>query len=192
MKDIHFYSGRLGNEMFRDAYLYIQMREGLIPDVYLQDYKYFEKYKDEIKQRYGEGIGFLPYVGVHVRRAKNPINPEEPAYLENPFYVNLCETDYYEQAMAMFPDKEFLIFSDDPEYCKNRFKGDNIKVIEGGTDLEDFNQLASCESIIMANSSFSWWASYLCSNPSKIIIAPKNWYSDEIQRTFCPPEWILL
>ena len=48
MRNIHDFSGRLGNEMFRHAYLYAQVRDGIIPDVYLQSYEYFEKYTDEI------------------------------------------------------------------------------------------------------------------------------------------------
>ena len=181
MKDIHLFSGRLGNEMFRHAYIYSQMKDGVIPDVYLQDLKHFEKYSEEIKNIFGEGIGFLPFVGVHIRRGD---------YVGNPFYVDLCSTDYYERAMALFPGKKFLIFSDDPEFCKTRFKGENLQVMENGTELEDFNTLASCESVIIANSSFSWWAAYLCPNPAKQIIAPKEWHPDGAERTKLPKEWI--
>ena len=181
MRNIHDLSGRFGNEMFRDAYIYAQMREGVIPDIYLQDEKYFKKYEDEIKQRFGEGIGFLPRVGVHVRRGD---------YVNNAFYVDLASTDYYERAMAMFPGKQFAIFSDDTEFCKKRFIGYNIKVVEGGTELEDFNMLASCESQIIANSSFSWWAAYLNPHPKKTVIAPLAWHPDGIERTKIPTEWI--
>ena len=41
-------SGRLGNQMFQFAYLYAQEREGNIPDIYLQDEKYFEIAKNRI------------------------------------------------------------------------------------------------------------------------------------------------
>ena len=184
-------TGRMGNKMFQYAYLYAQMREGVIPNIYVQDEKYFEKCADEIKELFGHGIGFLPYIGIHVRRAANPINPDEPKYSENPFYVNLSETDYYERAIELFPGKQFLIFSDDTEWCKEKWgKNDRFQVMEGQTELEDFNMLASCSSIIMANSSFSWWASYLCPNPSKHIVAPKNWYADGNEtRTVIPNTW---
>lgn len=175
-------SGRLGNRMFQIAYLYAQMKDGLIPDIFVQDPKYFEKHSEEIKKLFGEGIGFLPFVGVHVRRTD---------YVNNDFYADLASTDYYEKAMAMFPDKKFLIFSDDTEFCKERFKGDNIQVMEGGTDLEDFNMLASCSDLIIANSSFSFWCAYLCPNPAKKIIAPKDWYTDgNGTRTIIPKTWI--
>src|SRR3990167_6115886 len=104
-------SGRLGNKMFQLAYLYSQMKDRVTPDIYVQDPKYFDKYADEIKGLFGIGIGYLSQVGVHVRRAANPINPDEPKYSENPFYVNLADdTDYYEMAMTMFPGDNFLVF----------------------------------------------------------------------------------
>lgn len=192
MKHPDFYSGRLGNRLFQMAYLYAQVKNGIIPDWYLQDPKYFTGYEDEIKQLFGEGIGYLEQVGVHVRRGKNPVNPDETAYSENPFYVNLSETDYYEKAMALFPKKNFVIFSDDPDWCKERFKGENIQVMDRGDDVEDFNILSSCESQIIANSSYSWWAAFLNPNPAKKVVAPKAWYSDGIERTVCPKEWILI
>lgn len=182
MIDIHQFSGRLGNEMFRHAYLYAQARDGVIPDVYVQDPKYFSKYADELRVLFGEGIGFLPYVGIHVRRGD---------YVNNPFYVDLSKTDYYERAIEMFPDKNFLVFSDDPEFCKKKFKGKKFQVMEGMTELEDFNMLASCEAQIIANSSFSWWAAFVNPNPVKVVVAPsvENWYADGKERTLCLKEW---
>ena len=174
-------TGRLGNQMFQFARIYaLSKKEGT--DFYSQDERYFKDYEGEIKQLFGEGIGFIPFVGIHVRRGD---------YVDNPFYVDLTKTDYYEKAMAHFPDKNFLVFSDDTEFCKEYFK-DKVQVVEGGTELEDFNQLASCEHIIIANSSFSWWAAYLCNNPSKVIIAPsvENWHPDGVERTKCPKEWL--
>lgn len=184
-------TGRLGNRMFQMAFLYAQIKKGLIPDWYLQDEKYFQDYAEDIKTLFGEGIGYLSQVGIHIRRGKNPINPDEPAYSENPFYVNLSETDYYEEAMKLFPNQKFLVFSDDPEWCKEKFKDNpDVQVMEKGNEIEDFNLLASCQDIIMANSSFSWWASYLNPNESKKIVAPKQWYSDGVQRTKLPDNWI--
>ena len=177
--------------MFQFAYLYAQMKEGVIPDTYLQDEKYFTKYADEIKQLFGQGIGYLSQVGIHIRRGANPINPDEPKYSENPFYTNLSDTDYYERAMTMFPNEKFLVFSDDPDWCKEKFKDNpDVQVIDKGDEVEDFNLLASCKDLIIANSSFSWWAAYLCPNEGKKIIAPKQWYKDGVERTVCPESWI--
>ena len=190
MINIHALSGRMGNEMFRHAYLYAQFRDGIIPDIYLQDPKYFEKYTDEIKDMFGQGIGYLTQVGVHIRRSGNPTSSSEPKYSDNPFYVNLSETDYYDRAMALFPEDNFLVFSDDPDWCKEKFKDNpRVQVMDKGNDVDDFNLLASCKDIIMANSSWSWWAGYLCPNDGKRIITPSKWFADGEQRVGIPKEW---
>ena len=190
MKDIHTFSGRMGNEMFRHAYLYAQARKGVIPDVYLQDPKYFEEFEEEIKQLFGEGIGYLEQVGVHVRRGKNPLVPNEPKYSENPFYVDLASTDYYERAMAMFPNEKFVVFSDDPDWCKEKWNDNpDVQVMEKGNDVEDFNLFASCKSQIIANSSWSWWGAFLNPNEAKQVIAPLKWFSDGVDRVGLPKTW---
>src|SRR3990167_6501319 len=68
--------GRLGNSMFQGAYLYSQAKKGYIRDIFAQDYTQFDEYKDEIKKLYGEGIGYLPYVGLHLRVGEIPSIPK--------------------------------------------------------------------------------------------------------------------
>lgn len=198
MKHPDFYTGRMGNRLFQMAFLFAQVKECKIPDWYVQDYRLFDKYADEIKALFSEGIGYLPYVAMHVRRGKNPINPDEPAYSENPFYVDLMKTDYYAKAIDQFPPRKFLIFSDDMEFAKANFQGEIFGYDESETDLESFNKMASCESHIISNSSFSWWAAWLSPKHTGIekkVVAPAadKWYSDGNEtRTVCPPEWIRL
>ena len=154
--------------------------------IFVQDEKYFKKYEAQIRQLYGDGIvpNSIDRVAIHVRRGKNPINPDEPAYSENPFYENLSHhlhedmsDNYYVRAMAMFPNEKFLVFSDDIEWCKQSpiFKDCEFS---HGTEIEDMNMMASCKYNIIANSSFSWWAAWLNPYPNKIIVAPKQWFAD--------------
>lgn len=186
--------GRLGNKLFQYAYIFAQMKEGKIPDIFIQDPKYFEKYDKEIKQLFGDGIGYLDYVSIHVRRGANPINPLELKYSENPFYVNLSETDYYDKAIEMFPVDKFIVFSDDVGYCKEKWgNNERFKIMDMGDEIEDFNLMASCsKGNIIANSSFSYWSAFLNPSPTKKVVAPsvENWYSDKVERTVCPKEWI--
>ena len=191
MRDPKIIFGRLGNSLFQYAYIYAQMKRGEIPDIFIQNPKYFEEYKDEIKALFSEGIGYLPYVAMHVRRGKNPINPDEPAYSENPFYTNLLETRYYAEAIDHFPRRKFLIFSDDMEFCKANFQGELFGFDESETDLESFNKMSSCESIITSNSSFSWWCAFLGDDKKKVICPSEtSWYSDGQIRTKVPKDWI--
>jgi len=176
-------AGRLGNSMFQYAYLYAQARRQQIPDIYVQNEKFFKKYVKEIKAIFGEGIGYLPQVGIHVRRGD---------YVDNSFHTDLSATSYYDNAIAFFPDREFLVFSDDPIWCKQKFSDSKkFQIIEGQTDVEDMNMLASCEAQVIANSSFSWWAAYLCPNPARQVIAPREdrWFRDGVKRCILPKEW---
>lgn len=172
--------GRLGNNLFQGAYIYAQMRKGLIPDIYVQDFAYFDEYRNEIREMFGQGITPIDKVGIHIRRGD---------YIGNPFYVDLTQTDYYEKAMALFPNEHFIVFSDDIEWCIENFMPieADYEFSEGKTDVEDLNLLAGCKGIVMANSSFSFWASYL-SNAK--VIAPKAWHPDGVERTKCPKQWI--
>ncbi len=178
MQKITDFSGRLGNQLFQFSYIYAQFRDGYIPDIYVQDYTYFDKYKEEIKKIFGSGINSIDYIAVHIRRGD---------YVNNPFYVDLWETNYYEKAMAEFPNERFMIFSDDIEWCKNNFIGKEYTFNDDEVDYEAMNTMASCKGIICANSSFSWWSAYL-SNAKKIII-PDQWFNDGIERVISPPNW---
>lgn len=190
--------GRLSNRMFQMAALLAWCWDNN-EHMFVQDERFFKKYEPQIRQIYGEGIDqrHKGYVSIHVRRAKNPINPDEPAYSENPFYVNLMHhlhedmsDNYYVKAMSKFPGYKFMVFSDDIEWCKQQeiFKDCEFK---SGTEIEDMNDMASCEHNIIANSSFSWWAAWLNPNPNKIVIAPKQWFSNPADEQFIgvPKEW---
>lgn len=172
--------GRLGNSLFQYAYIYAQSRK-TGQDVYLQDPKYFEGYEDEIRQIYGVTTSKLDMVAIHVRRGD---------YVNNPFYVDLTSTDYYTRAMKMFPiGTKFLVFSDDIEWCKTYFVGNEFEFSENENELDDMSLMADCKAIIIANSSFSWWGAFL-GDKNKKVIAPKAWYTDLEERTKCPKTWI--
>lgn len=192
--------GRLSNRMFEMAAYYAWTKDNDIP-FFAQDEKYFKKYEQEIRHLYGAFITDrgIDKVAIHVRRAKNPIDPREPAYAENGFYVNLghhlhedMSDNYYVRAMKLFPGEDFLVFSDDIEWCKNSpiFQGCAFR--EGGSEIEDMNSMASCKHQIIANSSFSWWAAWLNPNPEKKVVAPKKWFADPANDHLIgiPDSWI--
>jgi len=197
--------GRLSNRMFQMAAFLAYCWDNNY-HFFVQDEKYFKKYEAQIRQIYGDGIDQRNkgYVGIHVRRAKNPINPEEPAYSDNPFYENLMHhlhedmsDNYYVRAMNYFKEKgynKFLVFSDDLDWCKNSPIFKDCEFGYYGSDVNDLNEMASCEHNIIANSSFSWWAAWLNPNPDKIVIAPKQWFSNPEDEKFIGllPTWIRL
>jgi len=186
--------GGLGNMMFQYAFLYSLLLDGKIPNIYLQSEKFFFKHRGKIKELYGRGIGHIDKVSIHIRRGD---------YINNPFYVDLTTTDYYQKAIAHFPDDKFLIFcadrqpgSDDTtdkswamDFINTLGIGDRSEMFTGDSEIDDMNAMASCKAHIMANSSFSWWASYLGHGK---VIAPKDWYSDGRQRTELLRSWTII
>lgn len=182
--------GGLGNQMFRFAYLYAQMNDGVIPDTYVQDVKYFKKYEKDIRAIFGIGITRRERVSLHVRRGD---------YVDNSFYTNLSATDYYERAIEQFPDEKFLVFcadrqpdvddAKDMEWCKEHFQGERFEFFQGKDEVEDFNAQAGCKGHIIANSSFSFWCAYVGGGKT---VAPSAWFTDGRQRVGLPDEWIVV
>jgi hypothetical protein len=185
-------TGRLGNQMFQFAALYTHARNmGL--DYYFQDEWFFKDHAEAIRALYSADIPRrIERVAIHVRRGANPLMPSEPNYADNPFYVDLTKTDYYERAIAMFPKDKFLVFSDDIDWCKHKWGHlANFDFAEDGTDIQDMNDMAACKAHIIANSSFSWWAAWLSpAYPDNKVVAPKEWYADgDNSRTILPDHW---
>ena len=152
---------------------------------YFQSYKYFDTCKAEFIQMlhnpYSKKIesdinhfkkNTLTPVSVHVRRTD---------YLSlSHIHVNL-DVNYYSNAISHFSTENsiFILFSDDVAFIQNEptFKNLPHKIIVDNPDDEYcFWLMSACTHNIIANSSYSWWASYVNSNPDKLVIAPERWF----------------
>lgn len=98
---------------------------------------------------------------------------------------NVCGHEYYSRAMKYIAGRVkspvFYFFSNTHEdICWLRknysFPGFEIKYVDlDNPDYEELRLMYSCKNFIIANSSLSWWGSYLCVHESKIICAPSFW-----------------
>ena len=154
------------------------LREKLITIVYSNEdimYSAYYKYRD-ILNYFGNNTKDDDMVSLHVKRANNNL-----------------DMSYYKDAMLIANKKNVVIFSDDIEWCINNFNDyvnrDNIyniyfisdKIFKENelcmkADIE-FILMSMFKNNIIANSYFSLWASFISYYKSKIIIAPKLWYS---------------
>jgi hypothetical protein len=149
---------------------------------YFQSERYFAHCADEVRHYFTphhavarlleRGFGELlaaKTCSVHVRRTD---------YLGAPTWFDLGGSDYYERAMAQFDaDTTFVIFSDDIEWCMQRFRGHSLFFVEALSAVEDLFLMARCQAHIIANSTFSWWGAWLDANPDKKVIAPAQWFA---------------
>jgi len=96
--------------------------------------------------------------------------------------------DYYHRAIAaiaervkakkpgMFPT--FFIFSDDIEWAKENIRPEYETVYVSRPEIADYEEMhvmSLCQSHIVANSTFSWWAAWLDRHDDALVIAPKKW-----------------
>jgi hypothetical protein len=114
----------------------------------------------------------LEFVSIHVRRTD---------YLAlSDIHLNL-DTAYYEEAISNFPQEKsvFLIFSDDVEFVQKEPLFQNLvnkHIVTNQDDEYCFWLMSACDHNINANSSYSWWASYINSNPNKLVVSPSKWF----------------
>ena len=94
---------------------------------------------------------------------------------------NICSKEYYIKAInkmhELHPNAHFIIFSNDVDWVKQNIKIDYPVSFEDGNDeiWEKLRMMYSCKHFIMSNSTFCWWAQYLCRNENKTVISPDKW-----------------
>ena len=64
-------------------------------------------------------------------------------------------------------------------------------IVEGNKDYQDLYLMSLCKNNITANSTFSWWGSYLNMNPSKVVVTPGIWFvHSHSNEDITPIDWI--
>lgn len=113
-------------------------------------------------------------VGVTLRRGDYQLNPAQ--------FHPLWDTDFYEQAFALLDHLEpvYLVSSDEPEWCRDRFVGPRFRIVDGIDDRAQLAMLTRCDHNIVANSSFAWWSAWL-NEGSGMRIAASRWWGDECE-----------
>lgn len=185
-----FSNNIVNQNVFRETgftYSPISYRPNMDLEGFFQSEKYFINSQDVIQSLLTPRVGYpiqYNHTAIHVRRGD---------------YLNLTKEyaqlgmEYYGKAMQMISSKYYIVFSDDIAWCKANFKGSNIIFSEGKSPVNDLALMLSCEHNIIANSSFSWWGAYLNKNPSKIVIAPQNWFGPALPhntKDLIPEKWI--
>ena len=162
-------------------------------DGYWQSERYFLEQEDVIRHCFSwknsiisaceelrRDIEAKTAVSIHVRRGDYV-----SSYETNAFH-GTCSIEYYHEAAKLVAcqvrSPHYFIFSDDICWAK-----DNLHLPFPTTFMSDRSLhhasvdmllMSYCQHHIIANSSYSWWGAWLCSNPEKIVIAPKKWFND--------------
>lgn len=145
-------------------------------------------------RQYLEEIESTCSVSVHVRRG-DYLTPENQA-----LFGGICTDAYYIEGIRRmrerYPQCRFYLFCNDREWERQKqWEEEGFtriclpdKTESAGknrvTDYAEFLLMSRCKHHILANSSFSWWASYLNSNPDKTVLVPDRWLNGTDCRDF--------
>lgn len=112
-------------------------------------------------------------VSIHIRRG-DYLDPENAA-----MFGGICTEDYYAGAIRemkrMYPKAQFYLFSDDADYVRNTYVGEEYTVVDvnhGRDSFYDIWLMSQCKHNICANSTFSFWGARLNANPDKVMMRP--------------------
>ena len=176
-------------EQISNIYNYIPTDKNIYVDGYFQCDKYFKEIENEIKKEFtfvdsiteGKEKDMLDDI-----QNSNSIliNIRRTDYLNTSFH-GVFGSDFVNDAVAMIREKvenpKFFIFSDDVDWCRDNLHVENSVLVDhtyAGKKFETYLQLmVNCKHFIIPNSTFAWWAAWLCDNPNKIVIAPQKWFA---------------
>lgn len=142
-----------------------------------------------INQPFIDSIKTTQSVSLHIRRGD---------YLKYKEYGEVTTIDYYRRAIGYIRERinnpVFYIFSNDINWCRNNFNGDEYYFIDNNSRQnawQDMLLMSMCKHHINANSTFSWWAAWLSEN-NGIIIVPKRFILNTMTKDIYPEKWIKL
>lgn len=163
-------------------------------------YKEIPRYKNVDLYGYFQSIRYWEHCQRDIRALFSPNDKLQETMDKNPMPSNVCAIhvrrtdylqlkdyhpslplDYYERAIKAMNAEHYIVFSDDIPWCKEQSVFKDCEFINTGIDLVDFFIMRSCDRFIIANSSYSWWASYLSTGKDKVIMAPKkeHWFGQK-------------
>jgi hypothetical protein len=149
---------------------------------YYQNEKYFKNLRQDILNLFeidSETYEFITMkysdvlsgntCSLHVRRGN---------YVQKSHFHPVQTINYYKESVSKIgEDLDYLIFSDDIDWCKENLGFiKNKTFINGNIDYQDLYLMSMCKNNIIANSSFSWWGAWLNNNDNKKVIYPSNWF----------------
>lgn len=142
-----------------------------------------------------EELKGLEVLAIHVRRGDYKTLKE---------VFGLLDAKYYRKAISQLVSKganpaEIWIFTDSANIVEindvclalSEFKAPKVIIEPPGhsSDAESLLIMSKCQSIVIANSTFSWWAARL--SEAKYIARPSTWFVNQSDpRDLFPPDWI--
>lgn len=167
---------------------------------YFQSEKYFPSVKDELVSIFSCN-GNPGYPDSEILRNSNSVcvSIKIEHNVGSSLYA-VCGKEYWEEAISYILSRVespiFFICSDDVEFVKNNL----IDCTKHRVIFQDKKQpfhktlaaMSLCKHFIIGNTSFGWWAQYMCMNPGKITVAPSRWTLVDMPVDIYQEDWHLI
>jgi hypothetical protein len=172
---------------FADKYLLAPKDSFLVG--YWQSERYFRGVESDIRSQFRPRGPLSPEsarlrekmlctssIAIHIRRGD---------YISTkPMAVRNLSLNYYRECvltqLEKRPDSEVFVFSNDMPWCRENLNlpcpVHYVEHTYTATAHEDLWLMTAADSVVMANSTFSWWGAYLGEREERTIYAPKSWY----------------
>ncbi len=132
-------------------------------------------------------------IAIHVRRGDYKSLTDVFGLLSEEYYLSALK------ALSMkVGDAPIWVFSDDIGAAKvmlNPLEVSSLNFVlppPESSSVESLLIMSKCRALIMANSTFSWWAGYLMNQPGSVI-APTPFFKNlQEPRDFIPQDWLRL
>ena len=177
---------------------------------YFQSWKYFVDVTDHVRTLLSGGRaetewyreqrqlldGLGPFIGVHLRRGDYTTATALSIH-------GLASATYYASALSRLQgthgDLPVVVFSDDVEQARGVLDAPTKDVYwldapHQSPSIESLLLLSQAAHLVIANSSFSWWAAWLGDKPSREVVAPRPWLVSDpsLGPDLIPPDWSTL
>ena len=151
-----------------------------------QSVNYFKDCREDVKKLFTPTEGIIEYLKNNTSFfEKFPelmedndfcfIGVRRGDFIRHASFHNPCGFHYYSTAMSIMNKKRYYIASDDYEWCKRKFVGDQYRFLEVEDDLIQLYVTGLFKNYIISNSTFHWWGSFFTIYENPFIIAPDKW-----------------
>jgi hypothetical protein len=172
---------------------------------YIKGYFQTHVYPDYVKSELRELLVLESKSDWYLKKLKEiEVNQPIALHMRRGDYVKLKEEfgvldiQYYAQVilnLKKYENHPMWIFTDSPQLVRKEIQGTLLHdavIIEPPVESspnESMLLISKCPTIIMSNSTFSWWASYL-SEQGTLIYAPSKWFKGRNDPAkLIPPNW---
>ena len=177
-----FFERQVGNSRYYYAYFQSETYFKTIKEQVKGRFRIQERFQRQFHEKYGNLFRDKKVLAIHYRFGD---------YLEwgkeELGGIDLTLPDsYYRNAAALIAELDqylIVVVTDDIQLCESRTSYLKNKMIVSDSEIMDFQILLNADTLITANSSFSWWAAYLNKKNARVY-APEYWLGFKVKSEF--------